>query len=125
MKMEEMLPRRMRRRHRKTAGRQKCGCRRQVMRKVGFSMLKPAIVSLGILTFMNTWNEFLWPIIITTKKEKLTVTALLRSIGDVSMNGNYGVLLAAATLSALPIMVLYLIFHNQMINGILEGSGKE
>jgi len=72
-------------------------------------MLKPAIVSLGILTFMNTWNEFLWPIIITTKKEKLTVTALLRSIGDVSMNGNYGVLLAAATLSALPIMVIYLI----------------
>ncbi len=95
------------------------------MRKVGFPMLKPAIVSLGILTFMNTWNEFLWPIIITTKKEKLTVTALLRSIGDVSMNGNYGVLLAAATLSALPIMVIYLIFHNQMINGILEGSGKE
>ena len=97
----------------------------QIIMKVGFPMLKPAIVSLGILTFMNTWNEFLWPIIITTKKEKLTVTALLRSIGDVSMNGNYGVLLAAATLSALPIMVIYLIFHNQMINGILEGSGKE
>lgn len=97
----------------------------QIIMKVGFPMLKPAIVSLGMLTFMNTWNEFLWPIIITTKKEKLTVTALLRSIGDVSMNGNYGVLLAAATLSALPIMVLYLIFHNQMINGILEGSGKE
>ena len=72
-----------------------------------------------------TWNEFLWPIIITTKKEKLTVTALLRSIGDVSMNGNYGVLLAAAALSALPILVLYLIFHNQMIDGIVEGTGKE
>ena len=97
----------------------------QILIRIGFPMLKPAIVSLAILTFMNTWNEFLWPIIITTKKEKLTVTALLRSIGDVSMNGNYGVLLAAAALSALPILVLYLIFHNQMIDGIVEGTGKE
>lgn len=97
----------------------------QILMRIGFPMLKPAIVSLGILTFMNTWNEFLWPIIITTKKEKLTVTALLRSIGDVSMNGNYGVLLAAATLSVLPILVLYLMFHNQMIDGIIEGTGKE
>lgn len=97
----------------------------QILMRIGFPMLKPAIVSLAILTFMNTWNEFLWPIIITTKKEKLTVTALLRSIGDVSMNGNYGVLLAAATLSALPILILYLIFHNQMIDGIVEGTGKE
>ena len=97
----------------------------QILMRIGFPMLKPAIVSLAILTFMNTWNEFLWPIIITTKKEKLTVTALLRSIGDVSMNGNYGVLLAAAALSALPILVLYLIFHNQMIDGIVEGTGKE
>ena len=97
----------------------------QILWKIGFPMLKPAIVSLAILTFMNAWNEFLWPIIITTKKEMLTVTALLRSIGDVSMNGNYGVLLAAATLSALPIMIVYLICHNQMINGILEGTGKE
>ncbi len=97
----------------------------QTLSKIGFPMMKPAIVSLAILTFMNSWNEFLWPIIITTKKEKLTVTALLRSIGDVSMNGNYGVLLAAATLSALPILALYLLCHNQMIDGILEGTGKE
>lgn len=97
----------------------------QVLMWIGFPMLKPAIVSLAILTFMNTWNEFLWPIIITTKKEKLTVTALLRSIGDVSMNGNYGVLLAAASLSVIPILILYLIFHSQMIDGIVEGTGKE
>lgn len=97
----------------------------QIMLRIGFPMLRPAIVSLAILTFMNTWNEFLWPIIITTKKEKLTVTALLRSIGDVSMNGNYGVLLAAATLSALPMLILYFIFHNQMLEGIVEGMGKE
>ena len=33
----------------------------QILIRIGFPMLKPAIVSLAILTFMNTWNEFLWP----------------------------------------------------------------
>lgn len=67
----------------------------QILIKLAFPMLKPAIVSLAILTFMNTWNDFLWPIVITTKKENLTVTALLRSIGDSSLNGNYGMLLGS------------------------------
>ncbi len=96
----------------------------QILIKLAFPMLKPAIVSLAILTFMNTWNDFLWPIVITTKKENLTVTALLRSIGDSSLNGNYGMLLAAATLSVLPILLMYLIFHEQMVKGIIEGAVK-
>ena len=92
---------------------------------IGFPMLKPGIFSLAILTFMNTWNDFLWPIIIMSSKEKLTVMALLRSIGDVSLNGNTGVLLAATTLSAIPILLIYLLFNKQLIEGIMEGTGKE
>lgn len=97
----------------------------RILLSLAFPMLTPAIFSLAILTFMNTWNDFLWPIIITTKKEMLTVTALLRSIGDASLNGGFGSLLAATTLSTLPIIVLYIAFHNKLIEGILEGMGKE
>lgn len=96
-----------------------------ILFKIAFPMLKPATFSLAILIFMNTWNDFLWPIIIMSDRNKLTVTALLRSIGDTSMNGGYGILLAATTLSILPILVIYLIFNKQMIKGIIEGSGKE
>ena len=97
----------------------------RILFRIAFPMLTPAIFSLAILIFMNTWNDFLWPIIIISRREQLTVTALLRSIGDVSMNGGYGILLAATTLSVLPILVLYLIFNRQMVKGIIEGSGKE
>lgn len=97
----------------------------QILFRLGFPMMKPAIASLAILTFMNVWNDFLWPIIITTSKEKLTVTALLRSVGDSSLNGNYGVMLAAAFLSVLPILIIYLLFHRQIIGNIVEGAGKE
>ncbi|QQO10107.1 carbohydrate ABC transporter permease [Breznakiella homolactica] len=97
----------------------------KILMKIAFPMLSPAIFSLAILTFMNTWNDFLWPIIITTKKEMLTVTALLRSIGDASLAGGFGVLLAATTLSTIPMIVLYLLFHKKLIQGILDGMGKE
>ncbi len=97
----------------------------RILMRIAFPMLSPGIFSLAILTFMNSWNDFLWPIIMATKKEMLTVTALLRSIGDTSLNGNFGVLLAATTLSTMPIILFYLIFHKQLIRGILEGMGKE
>lgn len=96
-----------------------------ILFRIAFPMLTPAMFSLAILIFMNTWNDFLWPIIIMSDREKLTVTALLRSIGDVSMNGGYGILLAATTLSVLPILIMYLLFNKQMVKGIIEGSGKE
>jgi ABC-type glycerol-3-phosphate transport system permease component len=60
-----------------------------------------------------------------SSKEKFTVMALLRSLGDVSLNGNTGILLAACTLSALPILVIYILFNKQLIKGIMEGTGKE
>ena len=41
------------------------------------------------------------------------------------MNGGYGILLAAVTLSALPILVMYMAFNKQLVKGIVEGSGKE
>jgi ABC-type glycerol-3-phosphate transport system permease component len=97
----------------------------QILWYLGFPMMVPAIFSFAILTFMNVWNDFLWPIIIISDRKLLTVTALLRSIGDSSLNGNHGMLLAATTLSALPIIILYTAFNRQLIGGIMEGTGKE
>ena len=96
-----------------------------ILLRIGIPMMAPAIFSFAILNFMSTWNDYLWPIIIINERTKMTATALLRSIGDVSLNGNHGMLLAGTTLSTLPILFVYLFFNKQLINGILEGSGKE
>lgn len=97
----------------------------QILMRIGFPMLAPAIFSFAILHFMNSWNDFLWPIIIMTERTKLTSTALLRSIADASSQGNNGVLLAATTISVIPILLIYAIFHRQIVTGVLEGTGKE
>ncbi len=97
----------------------------QIVTRVAFPMLSPILISLAILTFMAAWNEFLWPLVVVTRRQMFTVTVALRSLSDVSLQADYGIILAAATLSALPILVMYGFTHRQMIRGILEGSGKE
>ncbi len=97
----------------------------QIVTNLAFPMLSPILISLAILTFMASWNEFLWPLVVTTRREMATVTVALRSLSDASLQADYGIILAAATLSALPILVVYGFGHRRMIQGILEGSGKE
>ncbi|TDF95503.1 carbohydrate ABC transporter permease [Paenibacillus piri] len=97
----------------------------QILGKIAFPILTPALVSLVVLTFMNSWNDFLWPLIAVTKKEMFTVSVALKSIADPSASLEYGIVLAAATLSVLPILIMYLFVNKMMIKGMLEGSGKE
>lgn len=97
----------------------------QIFIKIGLPILKPALISLAILTFMNIWNEFLWTLVVVTKKELYTVTVALQSLSDVSLQVDYGIVFAAATVSALPILVIYILTHKKMTEGMLEGGGKE
>jgi ABC-type glycerol-3-phosphate transport system permease component len=93
--------------------------------KLVMPLMTPILISLGILTFMRSWNEFLWPLVVVTRREMFTVTVALRSLSDVSLYADYGIILAAATLSALPIILMYAFAHRKMIQGIIDGSGKE
>lgn len=97
----------------------------RIFARLVFPLMSPILISLSILTFMTSWNEFLWPLVVATRREMLTVTVALRSLSDVSLQADYGIILAAATLSALPIILMYSVAHRSMIQGIIEGSGKE
>ena len=93
------------------------------MLRILFPIMKPGIVSLAILTFMGTWNDFLRPLILTTKSKMFTVTVALSILADPGQP-DLGLVMAAATLSALPVLIIYIIFNKQMIGSILEGMGK-
>lgn len=96
----------------------------QIAMRIAFPIMTPVITSLAILTFMNSWNDFLWPLVVALKKEMFTVTVALRSLSDTSLQADYGIILAAATLSAIPILTLYVFAHKRLIEGMLEGSIK-
>jgi multiple sugar transport system permease protein len=75
--------------------------------------------ALGIITFIGAWNAFLWPFLVVTKPEMMTITVAISEAQD-----SWGVSgLAAALLAGLPVAVLYLIFQRRVTEAIMLSSG--
>jgi len=95
----------------------------QTLWRVLAPMGRPAIVTLMLLTFMWTWNEFLIPLVMVTS-ENLRTAPLGLAFFQGQYTSGVALLAAGAVIVALPIVVLYLILQRHFIQGIVEGSTK-
>jgi len=85
--------------------------------------LRASIAALGILLFISSWNEYFWPLIVTNKLENTTIQIGLQLF--MSTDGNlWGPVMAAATLSSLPVIVIYLILQRQIIDSFVKWGLK-
>lgn len=95
----------------------------RIYRSVIMPMCKPAVATLAITTFMEAWNDYLWPLVMLSDKKKMTLTLALNSL-----NGQYGteynVLMAGSLISMIPIIIVYAIAQTQMKQGITLGGVK-
>ena len=78
----------------------------------------PALATLGILTFLGSWNNFLWPLVVGQTEDKYTLPVALALYSTGQNSTNYGLLLAGATVVILPILVVFLVFQKRFIEGI-------
>jgi cellobiose transport system permease protein len=85
--------------------------------------LRPAIGVLGVLTFMQTWNEFLWPFIVLNANTP-TVQVSLKIISAGYYNTDYAMVFAGTILATVPLLIVFFVFGRQIISGIMEGSVK-
>ena len=88
-------------------------------------ILTPALISLALLTFINSWNDFLWPLVAVVNSDMFTVSVALRSLADPSNITDYGMVLAAAVISVIPVLVVFTIFSEKITTAVLQGSGRE
>jgi ABC-type glycerol-3-phosphate transport system permease component len=100
-----------------------CGSFR-IFRSVAAPILQPALTVVGLIFFMGSWNEFLWPLIVLKSMNMYTVPVALSSLVGLGYVVPYGVILAGATISSLPLAVLFLIFQRGFVSGILAGAVK-
>ncbi len=86
----------------------------------------PAIVTIGIITFMASWNEVLWPLIVIREESLMTMPQLvtLFAVGG-RADSQLGVKLASAVLLALPIILAYLFFQKYFIQSMASTGIKE
>lgn len=85
----------------------------------------PTLVTVGLLTFMATWNEVLWPLIVIRTENLMTMPQLvtLFAVGG-RAEAQLGVKLAAATMLALPILLAYLFFQRYFIQSMVSTGLK-
>jgi len=98
----------------------------RIIFQVLFPNIIPTIVTVGILSFMNSWNEVLWPLIVIRDENLMTMPQMvtLFSVGGRS-EAQLGVKLAAAVVLALPIMIAYGFFQKYFIQSMASSGIKE
>jgi multiple sugar transport system permease protein len=89
----------------------------QIFRRVILPLMKPGLVVLGVFTFMTQWTSYLWPLVISTREEMLTLTVGVQSLRSL-FTVNWGVLSAGAVLSLLPLILVFLFTQRYFIRGV-------
>lgn len=98
----------------------------QVFYNIMLPLARPAMASLAIFTFVLTWNDYLWPLVISTQTEWFTVTTGLASLqSNFAATTNLGDLMARGLVGSLPLLIIFLVFQRQLIRGITLGSGEK
>jgi multiple sugar transport system permease protein len=78
----------------------------------------PALATLGILTFLGSWNQFLWPLVVATNEDKYTLPVAL-ALYAVGQNATqYGLLLAGSVVTVIPVIVVFLFLQRHIMQGI-------
>ncbi len=95
----------------------------RVLWHVVFPAARPAMAVLGMLTFVQAWNDFFWPIIALTQNGSPTVQVALTGLGR-GYIPDQSVIMAGALLGTLPLLLAFVVFGKQIVGGIMQGAVK-
>jgi len=87
-------------------------------------LIKPAAITLGIMTFQSGWNSFMWPMIVLNSKEMMTIQVGLATF-QYQYNTKYGPLMAGTVLATLPVLLLFIFAQKYYVQGIALSGSKE
>ncbi len=90
----------------------------RIFRQIFLPLAGPALATLGILTFLGSWNSFLWPLVVAQNEDRYTLPVALALYSTGQNSTQYGLLLAGATVVVLPVLAIFLVFQRRFIEGI-------
>ncbi|MCM0647306.1 carbohydrate ABC transporter permease [Clostridium swellfunianum] len=88
-----------------------------IFRKIMLPLSKPAVLTVGLFTFMSVWNDFFGPLIFISSPEKSTLALGLRAFQS-QFGGQYNLMLAASIIVMTPTIIIFLLAQKQFIEGI-------
>jgi len=100
------------------------GCKEyQLFIRIVMPLVKPVVVSLTIFTFVSCWNDYLWPLVMTTEDSMRTLTLAVATLSTQNIV-NYGLVMTGTTVAFLPPFILYLLLQKQFVEGIALSGTK-
>ncbi|GAB2656250.1 carbohydrate ABC transporter permease [Kribbella swartbergensis] len=95
-------------------------------------VIRPGLAALGVLTFINIYNDFVWPVVAVNDEQHQTLQVMLSALAQNIRSGQlgadwtsvWGQLLAASTIAAIPVLVVFVVLQRHLIKGVMAGSLK-
>ena len=87
-------------------------------------MSKSVVATVGVFTFLNVWNDYLWPSLVFTSSDLLTAQIGLNAIKS-NDNTTTGQTLAVITMVTIPVIIIYSLFSKQIVEGVISTGSKE
>jgi len=95
----------------------------RIFAKIVLPTAVPALITLGIMTFLNQWDSFLWPLVVINEEKKQVIQVAISSFQSLR-NISWGKILAATSISSVPILVLFLFLQKYYVQGITMSGVK-
>jgi multiple sugar transport system permease protein len=90
---------------------------------VAVPVILPILATIAIWTFLNTWNDFMWPLIVLSDESKYTLPVALANLSGEHVQDTE-LMMAGAVVTVLPVMVVFLFLQRYYIQGVMAGSVK-
>ena len=93
------------------------------LRHVAVPLVRPTIGALALFTFLSSWFQYLWPVLVTTESDMNTLPVGLKQISEARLD-EPNLVMAGTVIAAVPIFVVLLIFQRQLVRGLTAGAVK-
>jgi sn-glycerol 3-phosphate transport system permease protein len=87
-------------------------------------MARPVLVTFALISLVSKWNDYLWPLVITTTTEMRTLPVGITYLFDSEGQNQWGVIMAATVFVVLPLVIVYILAQRYIIEGLTAGATK-
>lgn len=92
--------------------------------RITFPLLAPGLVAAGVYGFLQAWNEYTLALVVMTDPAQRTLPLWLQGLVEADRATDWGVVMAGATLIAVPVILFFLVVQNRMTSGLVAGAVK-
>ena len=96
----------------------------KILFRIIIPVIRPSLVALGILFFINSWNEYFWPLLVLNDKEMYTLPVALQAFTNLEGGTDWGSMMAAASLTSFPPLLAYLVTQKQVVDTFVQSGIK-